>query len=105
MVKKAKYNTYVLSNFQEETFEQAKSQYCFLKGFDGAVFSYQVKAMKPEPKIYQTLLNNYSLMPHDCLFIDDMQINIDGANNIGIDGIVCKNHDYLFKKLKEFHVI
>jgi len=99
MVKKQGYKTFVLSNFQKETFEESKHQYDFLKDFDGSVFSYQTKSMKPEPKIYQTLLDTYALNPNTSLFIDDMKINIEGAKRFGIDGIVCKDHDYLLDTL------
>ncbi|MCK4650674.1 HAD family phosphatase [Candidatus Babeliales bacterium] len=103
-IKKEKYNTYILSNFQKEIFESVKSQYHFLKDFDGAVFSYQVKSMKPEPKIYKTLLDNYALKPKESFFIDDMKINIEGAKKFGIDGIVCKDHNYVFDKLKKLDI-
>jgi HAD superfamily hydrolase (TIGR01509 family) len=61
--------------------------------------------MKPEPKIYQTLIDNFSLNPLVSIFIDDMKINIDGAKRFGIDGIVCKNHDYVLEKLKTIGIL
>ena len=105
LVKVAGFKTYILSNFGKEVFEEARYQYGFLDKFDGAIFSFQVKQIKPEPEIYQTLLNNYSLRAEESLFIDDMQINIEAAKKLGIDGIVCKNHTSLFKKLQELEVI
>jgi epoxide hydrolase-like predicted phosphatase len=105
MVKRRGYKTYVLSNFQEETFNEAKYQYDFLKEFDGIVLSYQTKSMKPEPRIYKTLIDNYSLNPKLSIFIDDMKVNINGAKRFGIDGILCKSHEYVLSTLKQFGVL
>lgn len=54
--------------------------------FDGFLISSKEKIVKPNPAIYKLLLNRFSLIPDECLFIDDMQINIDGAENVGIHG-------------------
>ena len=104
-IKTKKYNLYVLSNFQEEIFNQVAHNYNFLKDFDGIILSFNVKSMKPEPKIYHTLLNNYSLKPQECIFIDDMEENIIGAKKVGIDGIICKNHSYVLGELKKLNIL
>ena len=98
-VKEKGYKTYILSNFPKEVFESANivnnyEQY-FINKFDGAIISYNIGKIKPEPEIYQALLDKYNLNPKECLFIDDKKINIDGAKHLGIDGIVCNNHDQL----------
>jgi epoxide hydrolase-like predicted phosphatase len=94
------FSTYILSNFSALT-HQKVAPYDFLSLFDGAIFSYQVKTVKPEPEIYQHLLTTYNLIPDECLFIDDIEANIKGAQNAGIDGIVCKDHDYVIEELKK----
>lgn len=99
------YKTYVLSNFGKEMFEKVEPGFNFLKSFDGVVISYRVKTMKPEPEIYNILLNTYSLNPAESIFIDDLQPNIDGARAMGIDGIVCKNHEYVWQELERLNVI
>ena len=104
-VKSGGHKIYVLSNFQEEHFAKASLKYDFLKQVDGIILSFKVKAIKPEPKIYQALLNNYSLNPEESIFIDDMEENIAGAKVLGIDGIVCKNHDYVLEELKNKGIV
>ena len=104
-VKSNGHKIYVLSNFQEEHFAKASPNYDFLKQVDGIVLSFKVKAMKPEPEIYQALLNNYSLNPEESIFIDDMEENIAGAKIFGIDGIVCKNHDYVLEELRNKGIV
>lgn len=40
--------------------------------------------IKPYVGIYNTLINRYSLLPAETLFIDDNQKNIDTGNKLGI---------------------
>ena len=34
---------------------------------------------------------NYKLSAHESVFIDDLEINVRAAKDLGIDGIVCRN--------------
>ena len=38
-------------------------------------------------QIYKILLEKYSLMPEECLFIDDIEINVKTAESLGMKGI------------------
>lgn len=60
------------------------SKSSLLKMVDGYVFSYQEHMIKPYVGIYNTLINRYSLLPAETLFIDDNQKNIDTGNKLGI---------------------
>ena len=46
------------------------------------------KCVKPEERIYRILLERYSLDAGECVFIDDLQANIDGARAVGMRGIL-----------------
>ena len=54
--------------------------------FDGAVISACERLFKPNPEIYQRLLERYHLNAQDCLFVDDYQTNVDGAMAVRIQG-------------------
>lgn len=99
------YPTFILSNISEEFLNNIYPHHLFLSSFDGAVFSYEIKAVKPQEKIYKALLNKYHLKPEDCLFIDDFPANIKTAQDIGIDAILCKDHLYVEKELKDRGII
>lgn len=99
-VKQAGYRVYILSNFPQEWFDPIEQQYDFFKLFDGGIISYRVGQVKPEPAIYHTLLNQYELLPHECLFIDDLPQNIEAGILCGIDGIVCSDHTYVAQELE-----
>ena len=58
------------------------------KYFDGKVVSCDVGEVKPFPKIYEALYEKFDLKPEECFFIDDLIINIFGAQRTGMDGYV-----------------
>ncbi|OHE72327.1 MAG: hypothetical protein A2007_00995 [Verrucomicrobia bacterium GWC2_42_7] len=104
-VKSRGYKMFVLSNFSKETFERCYNNYSFLHDLDGAVFSHAIGLAKPDPEIYFYLLENYRLKPEECLFIDDLAVNIQAAKCIGIDGIVCDNHEKVRMVLEQKGVL
>ena len=104
LVRQKGYKTYILSNLAEFCYLKVKD-YDFVKQFDGAIYSYQHKCAKPEAQIYEILLNTYSLKAEECLFIDDLEVNINGSKTLGIDGIVCKDHNYVLDQLKLLNII
>jgi 2-haloacid dehalogenase len=76
---------YALTNWSGETFPIAEARYDFLQWFDGILVSGVEKLVKPDPAIFQLLLNRYELQTQDCLFIDDSKTNIEAAAGIGFE--------------------
>lgn len=91
-LKKAGYKLYVLSNMSREFIDylRERSVYAF---FDGEVISCEEHTVKPERRIYEILLSRYGLDPHNTLFIDDRQANIDAAAEFGIAPFLFDRHD------------
>ena len=56
--------------------------------FDGAVISAHWKVLKPEREIYEILFREYGLEPSECFFVDDLNINVEGALCAGMDGYI-----------------
>ena len=54
---------------------------------DGKIISSHVKCIKPEPEIYEKLLETYHLKAEECVFFDDRADNVEGAKAVGINGI------------------
>ena len=84
------YHVYILSNYATDTLERTEDKLTFLKYVDGAVFSCQVKQIKPEPEIYKTLLGRYHLDPDKSVFLDDRAENCEAARKQGIHAIQFK---------------
>ncbi len=90
-----------LTNWSAETFPFALERYDFLGWFEGVVMSGEEKCKKPDPKIYNTLLDRFDMKPEDCIFIDDSLRNIKGGEELGINGIHFTNPEDLSSKLSE----
>lgn len=55
--------------------------------FETVVDSAFVGCRKPDPRIYHLTLERVGLEPEQCIFIDDMEINVEAANDLGIHGV------------------
>ncbi|MCH3940793.1 MAG: HAD family phosphatase [Bacteroidales bacterium] len=91
---------YGLSNWSWEKAEGLIKEYDFFKLFDGMVISGIEKVSKPDPKIYQILLNRYHLQAEECVFIDDNAANIQAAEALGFNAIVFDDIHNVTDKLK-----
>ena len=88
-MKKAGMNLYLLSNISigfANGHQNVPWIRDVLTGFCGCVFSGNLGITKPDRKIFKYLLKTYSLQAEECLFIDDRESNIKGAEVLGING-------------------
>ena len=94
---------YLLSNYGKTSFEAARDngRLSFLPLVDGAVISYEIKIVKPEPGIYEALLTKYGLQAKECVFLDDKAENIEAAKALGFHGIVVEQAKQELKMLLE----
>ena len=90
-VKAAGYKTYALTDNVNEIVDHLKSHYDFWPLFDGAIVSSEVGCLKPEPEIFNHLLNKYSIAAKESVFIDDMSHNVEGAAALGFSAIQFEN--------------
>ncbi|NLC49567.1 MAG: HAD family phosphatase [Bacteroidales bacterium] len=84
---KPNYPIYGLTNWSAETITVAYSKYDFFQLLDGIVVSGDEKLIKPDPKLYQVLLDRYNLKASESLFIDDNIHNIETARDMGFHTI------------------
>jgi 2-haloacid dehalogenase len=71
-----------LSNWGKD-FETAEKLYPVLTEFDDQVVSYRVGLVKPDPAIFELLLNRHGLQAQRCVFVDDNESNIAAARSLG----------------------
>lgn len=55
--------------------------------FDHCTYSYRLGTNKPSPMMYADALEHCGCSPRECLFIDDIPANLEGAEKFGIRGI------------------
>jgi 2-haloacid dehalogenase len=75
---------YAITNFSAEKFTEAQARFAFLRGFRDVVVSAHERLLKPDPAIYRVLLERNGLDASRCLFIDDSEKNVRGAEAVGM---------------------
>jgi epoxide hydrolase-like predicted phosphatase len=70
--------------------------------FDDIVISGEVGLRKPEPEIFHLAADRLGLRPEECVFIDDLELNIDGARALGMTAIHHTSYDKTRRELESF---
>lgn len=97
------YCVYYLSNVPEDILAFLMER--DFKGlFDGGVASCQVKVNKPDPRIYQALLEKYHLRADESIFIDDRAENVQAASALGFGTCQMRSAGTLLRTLPTFGV-
>jgi 2-haloacid dehalogenase len=104
-LKRAGYPIYGLSNWSAETFPRARKKYDFFNLLDDFVISGEVGHVKPDPEIFQILLEKIGRPAHECLFIDDALTNINQAQKMGFATIHFQSPEQLAKALHELKIL
>jgi len=94
-----KYKVYLLSNTNPFIQEWARSSAFSSAGrpigdyFDKMYASYEVGITKPDPAIYEYMLNDLGMIPRETLFVDDGRLNIEAAHAFGIQTYQPENNE------------
>lgn len=95
------YSVYYLSNFSEKIERESIAGLAFREEMDGGILSWKEKVIKPDPTIYRLLLERYSLLPEESVFIDDLPVNVEAGRKLGIHGIVFRSKEQVETELAE----
>ena len=76
----------LLSNTNIIHYEYGWKHFDFLRYFDNIVVSYEAGAVKPEEKIYKAVETITKKKPGEHFFIDDIQLYVDAAMELGWNG-------------------
>ncbi len=92
---------YAITNFSSEKFAETRARFPFFALFRDIVVSGDEQLLKPEAAIFRLCLDRNELRPQDCVFIDDVAHNVEGARAVGIDAIQFTSPEQLERELKE----
>ena len=76
-----------------------------LRMMDDRLISSEEHLVKPDVAIYNRLCEKFGLVKEECLFIDDKQINVDGAKAAGMQAILFTDSRQFEEDLKRFSII
>lgn len=95
--KSNKFRLYLFSNTNPLHFNYIKKKFSYVNLVDIFILSYKLKMIKPDGKIFKTVLKKYKLNPEETLFIDDLKDNCNAAEKLGIKTICYKNYKTFLK--------
>lgn len=96
----SEYRLFMLSNVDASHINFIDNNFPYVKQIRKRVLSYKVKAVKPGKKIFRHILEKYSLVPGETLFIDDLKANVLAARTHGLNTIHYTSHN---RFLREFN--
>jgi epoxide hydrolase-like predicted phosphatase len=69
--------------------------------FDGVVISGEEGLHKPQPEIFRLGAERVGLPPEDCVFVDDLRENCEGAEAVGMTAVLHRGADSTLPRLEE----
>jgi 2-haloacid dehalogenase len=78
---------YCLTNFSAEKFPLMRRRFDVFDLFDGIVVSAEIGMVKPDPAVYRYLVERFGLEAPSCLFVDDVEANVEAASSIGMQAV------------------
>jgi 2-haloacid dehalogenase len=100
-LKQKRRSIFGLSNWSAETFPIARRRYDFFDLFDDILISGEVGLVKPDPAIFNLLLERIGRKAEECIFIDDSPPNIQAAGRLGFNAIHYHSPDQLERELEK----
>ena len=100
-LQQAGFELHGLSNWSSEKFGAVRAKYAFFQLFATILLSGDVKLIKPDPRIFQALLERIGRSAGECVFIDDSEENITTARSLGFETIRFESPDQLRRELQQ----
>ncbi len=95
------YPLYCLSNMSNEFYDYLKGREVF-RYFKGQIISAHEGMIKPNEDIFYLLLDRFNLQPHECLFVDDLQANIQTAAKLGFHTVLFADKEKGYRTVERF---
>jgi len=100
-LKDAGHELHALTNWSAEKFPIARGRYDFLTWFESILVSGEHGLIKPDPRIFELLLERIGHRAGDCIYIDDNPKNVEAAAALGFDAIRFDSPEQLRRDLAE----
>jgi putative hydrolase of the HAD superfamily len=97
-------STYMLSNESRELMEYRIPTFGLTGLFDAYLVSAYIGLRKPETAFFRCALDLSQCQPQECVFIDDREENLEGARQLGIQGIRMTTPEQVIAELRRLGV-
>jgi len=89
----------IISNLPHDSLITELGNYDMLDMFDTITISCQVGYRKPHPAIYNEAMNRANTKPENSIFVSHDEEEVEGANNVGMRGILVKSLEEVIGQL------
>lgn len=93
------YKMGLLSNYSNELRQKIENEWALGSAFDEIIISCEVGLVKPDPEIFNLMLDRLGVRADESVFIDDRIKNIDGAKKMGFHTIFFTNKGQAMEEL------
>ena len=94
--------TAILSNMPIDHMSYILEHLPWMRRFEVRVFSADVRMTKPDPAIFRLCVERIGVKADECLFIDDLPVNVEAARREGLQGFAFESERDL-SKLRGLH--
>lgn len=102
-MRKSSYTLGIISNIEQIT-HGIVDDWSILDDFEHKFMSYQIGFSKPDPRIYEHVIERLAFEPSQMLFIDDKETNVNAAKEFGINAIHFTSFPELRKLLSAYGI-
>ena len=95
-----RFRTAILSNSFVGARQREQERYGFQGHFDVVLYSHEEGIEKPASEFYLLACERLAVAPQAAIFVDDLPINIQAAENVGITGILFESTDQVIEELE-----
>ena len=85
----------------DDMIARVRNSFSWISYFDCMVFSSEKRLTKPEAAIYERCIEELGTSPDHTLFVDDRDVNVQAAQNLGIHAIRFESLRQLRAQLEE----
>jgi FMN phosphatase YigB (HAD superfamily) len=99
------YRIGLLSVHAQEWIEFCEEKFQYKDLFDVTMYSFEIAVCKPDKRAFEILLERLDLPAPRVLFIDDSLLNIEAANEMGIQVILFESATQLEAQLRDMGIL
>lgn len=98
------HSLYGLTNWSEEKFQLVENKYPFFDLFEIILVSGAIRLAKPDPRIFQKMLDHIGRPASECVLIDDSAVNNAAARQLGFKTIHFESTGQMLAELAQIEI-
>ena len=100
-----RYRVGILSDTDPLHWHAIRTMMPWLEAVERPTLSYEVGYLKPHPEMFTAAARNCGSAKEQCLFIDDLAGNVDGARYFGMQALIFNGQEKLRRDLHQVKVL